>query len=270
MDEGRYTDKILEVRGLSLIIGEERVVDNISFSLTSGSVTSLVGESGSGKTLTALSLMGLLPEAVKVVSGEIIFNGKNILSLKDEEKRRIRGEKIAIVFQEPFTALNPTMRVGDQVREGIIAHKDQSKAEVDDRIKELFDMMKLQMEIYSMYPHELSGGMRQRILLAMAISCRPEVLILDEPTTALDVSVQKHILDLIRKVQREFNFAILFITHDFSIVNMMADYLCVMNRGKIIESGEKDKVLSSPEEEYTRRLISCIPRLGDTRRRLPV
>jgi len=261
-------EKILEVKNLTVSFGEGRVIDNVNFTVERGEVFALVGESGSGKTLTALSILDLLPPLSRRSSGKIIFEGKDILSLGPLEKRKIRGSKIAMVFQEPFTAFNPVIRVGDQIRETILAHA--GKEGMEARVNALFDVVKLSRDAISKYPHELSGGMRQRAMLAMALSCEPSLLILDEPTTALDVSIQKHILDLIKTIQRERELSILFITHDFSIVNMIADTVCVMKKGKIVEKGGKKKIFNEPEHPYTKGLIACIPRLGDKRKRLPM
>ncbi len=262
--------KILEISDLTVSFGARRVIDNVSFSLYSGEVLALVGESGSGKTLTAFSILDLLPRTAALEKGKIMFNGKNVLDLDHEEIRDIRGNEIAMVFQEPFTALNPVMRAGDQIMEVMSAHDAVSRKNRKERMKELLHTVKLPAEISSHYPHELSGGMRQRVILAMALSCDPSVLILDEPTTALDVSIQKHVLDLIKQIQKERRLTILFITHDFSIVNMIADRVCVMRNGRILDEDGKEEVFTNPVDPYTRQLIACIPRLGDKRERLPV
>ena len=261
---------ILQIKNLTVDIGAKRVISNVSFELYPGQVLALVGESGSGKTLTALSVLDLLPDAAVRAEGSILYKGKDIFSLEPEEMRRIRGRNIAMVFQEPFTALNPVMRIGVQISEVITCHKICRSSEITARVEKLLEMVKLPVETRRHYPHELSGGMRQRVVLAMALACDPEVLILDEPTTALDVSIQKEILDLVGNIRDRAGFTILFITHDFSIVNMIADKVCVMKDGGIVEIGDKDDVLREPVDAYTRQLISCIPRLGDTRRRLPV
>lgn len=260
---------MLEVRDLTVSIGKKRVIEGASFTLEAGRVMSLVGESGSGKTMTAFALLDLLPHLAVRERGEVIFKDKNIFTLDPEKLRQIRGSEIAMVFQEPFTALNPVMRSRDQISETISAHGKVSTSAVEKRVDELLSMVKLPKDSGMRYPHELSGGMRQRVVLAMALACDPEVLILDEPTTALDVSIQKEILDLIKRIQDEKHFAILFITHDFSVVNVIADEVCVMKEGVIVEKGPKQRVLNDPEHEYTKQLIDCIPRLGDKRRRLP-
>jgi ABC-type glutathione transport system ATPase component len=267
---GVCMDSVLEVHNLTVTIASRRVIDGVSFSLEKGKVTALVGESGSGKTMTALALLNLLPERAVIKSGKVDFRGKDILKLSKDELRGIRGKYISMVFQEPFTSLNPLLKAGEQISETIAAHEKISPEELNRRVGELLLVVKLEADVAGRYPHELSGGMRQRVMLAMALSCSPEVIILDEPTTALDVSVQKHVLDLVRDIQRERHLAALFITHDLSVVNTIADKVCVMKDGKIVESGSKDEVLKAPKHAYTKHLLDCIPRLGDKRRRLPV
>jgi ABC-type glutathione transport system ATPase component len=260
---------ILEIQELTVSISSRKVIDRVSLSLEHGKVVSLVGESGSGKTLTALAVLDLLPRPAVREEGKMLYRGRDIFGLTDREKRRVRGNNIAMVFQEPFTALNPVMRAGTQIEEAIAAHTDLSSKDITAKTGELLERVELSRDAALRYPHELSGGMRQRVVLAMALSCDPEVLILDEPTTALDVSVQKQMLDLIKNIQSRRGLSILFITHDFSIVNTIADEVCVMKEGKIVEKGEKDNVLKDPQHSYTKKLIECIPRLGDTRERLP-
>jgi len=263
-------DNILEVKGLTVDIGEKRVIDDVSFTLYPGVVTALVGESGCGKTMTALSVLNLLPESARVSKGNILFKGSDITVMSPGMSRRIRGRDIGMVFQEPFMALNPVMRISEQIEEVYITHRVCKRPEIRSKIRDLLSTVKLPPDTVYYYPHELSGGMRQRIMLAMCLACDPELLILDEPTTALDVSIQKHILDLVRRIQGERGLSMLFITHDFSVVNMIADKVCVMRNGEIVESGDKNKILREPSHEYTRQLIACIPRLGDARDRLPV
>jgi ABC-type dipeptide/oligopeptide/nickel transport system ATPase component len=235
-----------------------------------------------------------LPHELKRIGGAILFNGNNIFDMSREEIRKMRGKEIAMVFQEPFTALNPVMNIGTQLFETLMAHdcikSNTSKVHSpllrqgfggqawsmvhgpntsSDKLKQLLADVKLSDKVLTAYPHELSGGMRQRVMIAMALSCGPSVLILDEPTTALDVSIQKEILDLIKNIQKRRELSVLFITHDLSIVNLIADRVCVMRRGELVETGIKEKMLSVPEHEYTKMLLGCIPRLGDTRERLP-
>jgi ABC-type glutathione transport system ATPase component len=263
-------NNILEIKNLTVRIGGRLVLDDVSFELLRGEVLALVGESGSGKTMTALSILNLLPGAAALEKGSIFFDNKDLLTVRTEEIREIRGRRISMVFQEPFTAFNPVMRIGEQIKETVHAHKKLGKKETDMLIGDLLRTVMLPEDVISHYPHELSGGMRQRAMLAMALSCEPSVLILDEPTTALDVTIQKHILELVKKIQKERELAVLFITHDFSIVNMIADRVLVMKGGRLVEAGEKKEVLTSPKHAYTKGLIACIPRIGDTRDRLPV
>jgi len=260
---------VLEINNLTVNIGDKRVIDNVSLELFPAKITAVVGESGSGKTMTSLAVLDLLPRTAVKTEGKVIFGGRDIFDLTEREKRDIRGNKIAMVFQEPFTSLNPVMLVGRQITEILSAHKNLSVKDIRDKLRKLLGMVSLSESTARSYPHELSGGMRQRVMLAMALSCDPEVLILDEPTTALDVSVQKEILDIIRDIQSRRKLATLFITHDFSIVNMIADDVYVMKDGSIIERGLKNDILRDPKEAYTRHLIDCIPKLGDARSRLP-
>ncbi len=259
---------ILKIDNLTISIGGQCVLDNISFEVGKGEVLALVGASGSGKTMTAYSILRLLPPAARIDRGAILFKEQDLVSLDEEPLRAIRGRDISMVFQEPFTSLNPVMKVYEQIYETIAYHTDLKKQGIEERLYELLSMVKLDDDVAGKYPHELSGGMRQRVMLAMALSSDPELLILDEPTTALDVSVQKHVLDLIKEIQDRKGISILFITHDFSVVNMIADKVCVMKSGTIVEAGDKDQVLKNPESDYTRKLIESIPRLGDERERL--
>ena len=262
-------EKLLEIKNLSVTIGERQIVDNVNFDLYCNQTVALVGESGSGKTMTALAILNLLPASARIDSGEIMFKDEDIFRMRRDRINDIRGNDIAMVFQEPFTALNPVMRVGQQIREVIVTHEKEKKERADEKVKTLLEMVQLSPEVTSSYPHELSGGMRQRVVLAMALACDPKIIILDEPTTALDVSIQEQVLALIKDVQAKVGFGILFISHDFSVVNMIADQICVMRSGIIVEKGEKKEVLFNPNHEYTKKLIDCVPRLGDERRRLP-
>ena len=261
--------EILRFENLIVSFGEKRVIDNLSFPLNPGKITAFVGESGSGKTMTALSIMNLLPKEADR-RGKIFFKGQNVFELKGNELRKLRGSGIAMVFQEPFTALNPVMKVGAQIEEAVHAHNIVPKKDAASYIRNLLGTVKLPADIVSAYPHELSGGEGQRIMIAIALSCNPEILILDEPTTALDVITQKYVLDLVKEIQKKKNLTMIFITHDFSIVNFIADYVCVMKNGVLMEYGEKDKILKNPADDYTKKLIACVPKLGDKRKRLAV
>jgi peptide/nickel transport system ATP-binding protein len=260
---------IIKVKNLTISISGNKILDGVSFDLRKGGITALVGESGSGKTISALAMLRLLPATAVIENGRILFNDTDILTLPEKDLREIRGSRISMVFQEPFLSLNPVMKIGSQVEEAFVAHADISAKARKKKVLDLFSRLRLPRGIVNLYPHEISGGMRQRVLIASAIAFNPEVLILDEPTTALDVSVQKDILGEIKRIKEEKGLTVFFISHDFSVVNMMADNIAVMKNGKILEFGEKERVMKNPGNLYTKRLIECIPRLGDIRDRLP-
>ncbi|KJJ85790.1 peptide ABC transporter, ATP binding protein [Candidatus Omnitrophus magneticus] len=246
-------------------------MNGINFTVKENEILALVGSSGSGKTITAFSLLKLLPKGGVFTNGKIFFQGKDILKLNERDVRALRGKDISMVFQEPLSALNPLMRIGEQISEIFTAHSIRlSKTEISLRVKELFFLVKLPERTGDSYPHELSGGMRQRVLIAMAIALSPKLLILDEPVTSLDVTIQKHILDLIKEIQIKNRMAVLFITHDFSLVNMLAERVCVMRDGEIVETASKKEILNNPCHEYTKALIECMPRLGATSNRFAV
>lgn len=239
-----------------------KAVDDISFSIFEGETLGVVGESGSGKSVTALSILRLLGENVaSYPSGEIEFNGKNLLSLPEKELRKIRGKDISIIFQNPMTSLNPSHRCGNQVREAILIHQDVSKQQAKQQVLELFEMVDLPdpERIYNSYPHQLSGGQIQRIMIAMAVANKPKLIIADEPTTALDVTVQKKIIELLLRLKDNFGCAIMFISHDLGLVNQIADHVAVMRKGRIVESGSVKQIFSKPKHPYTRGLIACKP-----------
>jgi peptide/nickel transport system ATP-binding protein len=261
--------KSLEVKNLTVSYGAKKILSGVDLCLNKGEVLAIVGESGSGKTMTGLAILGLLPRGMTVESGEILFGGKDVFLMSEPALRQFRGGAVSMVFQEPFTSLNPVMRVGEQIAETLLAHKKCLKHELKEKTGELFSAVKLGADVFYRYPHELSGGMRQRVMIAMALSCDPEVVILDEPTTALDVSIQKHVLDIILEIRRTRGLSMIFITHDLSIVSMLADNVIVMRNGSLVEKGGKDAILKAPASAYTRHLISCIPRIGDTRKRFP-
>jgi ABC-type glutathione transport system ATPase component len=260
---------LLQIKDLTVDIAGKRVLDGVDIEPLRGKVTAIVGESGSGKTMTALSVLDLLPEEAVYVRGEVSLDGRNIRHLPARQKRQIRGNTVAMVFQEPFTALDPVMKCGEQVLETIRAHRRTSRGRAREQVLELFEKVRLVPDAYDMYSFELSGGMRQRVMLAAGLCCDPEILILDEPTTALDVSVQKEILDLTLGIQRQRSLTVLFITHDLSVVNYIADMIYVMRKGRVVEKGPKKKIITHPEHDYTRHLLDCVPRLGDKRERLP-
>ena len=272
----RDDDALLDIRGLKTYFhtdeGTVRAVDDISLEVRAGRTLGLVGESGSGKSVTSLTIMRLLPElAARIEGGEVVFLGKDLVRLPEREMRRIRGKDIAMIFQEPGTSLNPVYRVGDQVAEAIRLHLGLSRPEALARTVELFAEVGIpepERRVRS-YPHEMSGGQKQRVMIAMALSCDPKLLIADEPTTALDVTIQAQILDLIRKLRDEREMGILFITHDLGVIAEIADDVAVMFRGKLLEVGPVEKIFTSPEHAYTRGLLACRPRLETTWRRLP-
>ncbi|GAB2184861.1 ABC transporter ATP-binding protein [Roseibium sp. LAB1] len=262
-------DVVLSVRDLRTDVatpsGRKTVVKGLSFDLKRGETLCIAGESGSGKSITALSIMGLLPEPMARVSGgEVLFQGKDLTKLREDAMRRIRGGDIAMIFQEPMTSLNPVLTVGRQLREAILAHQDVSRHEAVKRALAMLESVRLSEpeRRLKQYPHELSGGMRQRVMIAMALACNPKVLIADEPTTALDVTIQAQILQLIRDLQRDFGTAVIMITHDMGVVAEMADRVIVMNHGNIVESGTASDVFERPADSYTRHLLEAVPKLG--------
>jgi len=252
-------------------------VNNISLSLEKGKTLGIVGESGSGKSVTALSIMQLIPDPPgKVTHGEIVFHRKDnsqidLLSISEKEMRAIRGNHISMIFQEPMTSLNPVHSCGKQVLETIIYHQKISKKEAKNRVLELFNEVQLPRphDIFHSYPHQLSGGQKQRVMIAMAIACHPEILIADEPTTALDVTVQKTILELMKKLQKKYGMGIIFITHDLGVIAEIADDTAVMYNGKIVETGSVTEIFNNPQHPYTKGLLACRPPLDKRLKVLP-
>ena len=234
------------------------LVDDISFSVKSGKTTCIVGESGSGKSLTALSIIRLLSPQLKM-SGEILFNNEDICKMSELEIREKRGLDIAMIFQEPMTSLNPVLTIGYQIKEAIAVHSDLPNNEINNKVEELLMLVGIPVERVSSYPDELSGGQRQRVMIAMSMSCKPKLLIADEPTTALDVTVQAQILKLLDDLKNKLNMSMLFITHDFGVVEDIADDVIVMFKGKIVERGEVNQVLKKPKHPYTKALLGCVP-----------
>ena len=259
---------LLEVKDLSTSFfteqGELRVVDHVSLSVAPGRLMGLVGESGSGKTVTALSIMRLLPERARIVAGEIRFEGRDLRTLREDEMRSMRGAKIAMIFQEPMTSLNPVFTIGSQIAEAVRLHQKTSRAEARNRAIEMLRVVKIgdpQRRIDD-YPHQLSGGMRQRVMIAMALSCRPRLLIADEPTTALDVTIQSQILELIHELQQEFNLAVLLVTHDLGIVAEYADDVTILYSSRVMEQAAAGELFAHPLNPYTRALLQSIPGIG--------
>ncbi len=251
--------------------GVVKAVNDVSFSIREGETVCVVGESGCGKSVTALSLMRLIPfPPGKIEGGEIIFDGQDILKLSEAEMRKIRGNKIGMIFQEPMTSLNPVLTIGEQIMEPLRVHKLMTKKEAWNKAVELIKQVGIPRaeQIMTSYPHELSGGMRQRIMIAIALSCDPKLLIADEPTTALDVTIQAQILDLLRKLKQERNMALMLITHDLGIVAEMADYVVVMYAGKVIEEAPVRELFKNPKHPYTRGLLKAKPIIGQRQERL--
>ena len=251
-------DKIISINNLTISFKNNEVVKNVNLEITKGKTTAIVGESGSGKTLTALSVLKLLPNSAKIKSGEIFFKNKNILSETDKIIQKIRGNKIATIFQEPMTSLNPLHTINKQIEEIIFTHNNINSKKVKKITRDLLNEVGLKdlSERPKVYPYELSGGQRQRVMIAMSIANNPDVLIADEPTTALDVTIQIQILDLLSNLQKKLGMTMLFISHDLSVVKKISDFVYVMKEGKIIESGNNEKIFKNPEHEYTKKLIS--------------
>lgn len=250
---------------------QNEVVHGIDFAVESGGETvALLGESGSGKSVSCLALTRLLPpEPECTVSGSIRFLGESVLEMGGARLREIRGGGIAYIFQEPSASLNPVFTIGFQIAEAVRLHRPDIDA-VEDRVIELLDLVGIRdaADRFHAYPHELSGGMQQRVVIAMALACEPKLLVADEPTTALDVTIQAQILDLLRELRQKLGMSILLITHNFGIVKGFADRVIVLYRGRVVESGPVDSVLSNPQHPYTQALIACIPKIGDRRERL--
>ncbi len=245
-------------------------VKGISFSLNKGEILAVVGESGSGKSVSALALTGLLPPSpICKVEGQIQLDGVDLLKLSEDELTKIRGKQIAYVFQDPGTSLNPVYSVGFQIAEAVQIHRPEVK-DINTAVIQALHEVHIQdaAKVAQQYPHELSGGMQQRVMIAMALACNPRILVADEPTTALDVTIQKEIMELLGRIRRDRNMSILLITHNFGIVAHFADRVQVMRHGVIVESGPTEQVMSQPSDPYTKGLIACIPRLGQRRTRL--
>jgi peptide/nickel transport system ATP-binding protein len=266
---GLPAQPVLSVRNLTLDArtptGLKRILDDVSFEIAAGETLCLAGESGSGKSVTSLAIMGLLPKAaLRVASGEIRLGETSLLGQSERNMRRIRGREVAMIFQEPMTSLNPVMTIGAQMEEAIREHRSDSAESPQIIARQMLDAVHMTEAArrLTQYPHELSGGMRQRVMIAMALSCRPKMLIADEPTTALDVTVQAQILKLIRELRQEFHTSILMITHDMGVVAEMADRVAVMQQGRIVEQGDALDIFERPQETYTRSLLAAVPRLG--------
>ena len=270
--------KLLSVRDLKTSffthVGEVKAVRGISFDVNEGEVLGIVGESGSGKSVTSLSIMGLLQYPGRVVDGEILLNGEDILTYSKDQMRKVRGKEIAMIFQDPMTSLNPVYTIGNQVMEMILEHEKMTKREARARAIEMLKLVGIpaaEKRIDS-YPHEFSGGMRQRVMIALALSCNPKLLIADEPTTALDVTIQAQILNLIKKLNRQFGMTTMLITHDLGVVATVCDKVAVMYGGLIMEYGTADEIFYHPRHPYTMGLLGSIPHVdgGEKRRLIPI
>lgn len=270
--------KLLSVRNLKTSffthVGEVKAVRGISFDVNEGEVLGIVGESGSGKSVTSLSIMGLLQYPGRVVDGEILLNGEDILTYSKDQMRKVRGKEIAMIFQDPMTSLNPVYTIGNQVMEMILEHEKMTKREARARAIEMLKLVGIpaaEKRIDS-YPHEFSGGMRQRVMIALALSCNPKLLIADEPTTALDVTIQAQILNLIKKLNRQFGMTTMLITHDLGVVATVCDKVAVMYGGLIMEYGTADEIFYHPRHPYTMGLLGSIPHVddGEKRRLIPI
>jgi oligopeptide/dipeptide ABC transporter ATP-binding protein len=269
-------DPLLEIRDLTVTFpmrrGGLRAVDAVSLSIAKGTTLGLVGESGCGKTMTALACLGLVPEPGRVTAGEVLFEGRDLTRLREDEMAPLRGNRIAMIFQEPMTSLNPVMAVGDQIAEVFRIHRALPKAQARAAAVEMLARVRIGDPARRArdYPHQLSGGMRQRAMIAMALACKPDVLIADEPTTALDVTIEAQVLDLILGLRDEMGMAILFISHNLAVVSEIADEVAVMYAGRIVERAKAAHLFARPAHPYTAGLIATLPRIGAHRRRLPV
>jgi len=270
-------DPVLEVRDLRTYFhteeGVARAVDGVSFAVGRGQTLGLVGESGCGKSVSAFSIMRLVPDPPgRIEAGQILLKGRDLLALDEEEMRRVRGDDLAMIFQEPMTSLNPVLTCGFQIAEAIVLHQQVSKQEAHARAVEMLKLVGIPApdQRSGEYPHQLSGGMRQRVMIAMALSCNPDVLIADEPTTALDVTIQAQILALLESLQKSLQMAIVMITHDFGVIAETADQVAVMYAGQIVEHAATQALFARPRHPYTHGLLRSIPRLDDAQERLDI
>lgn len=262
------SEKLLEIKDERLSFftpaGEVKALNGVSFSMEEGEVLGIVGESGSGKSVTAYSIMGLTAYPGKLVGGTVHFNGHEIEKMTEKEFRKIRGNEVSIIFQDPMTSLNPVYTIGNQIVEVILLHTNKTKKEAYERAKELLELVGINepAKRLKQYPHELSGGMRQRVMIAIALACEPKLLIADEPTTALDVTIQAQILELMQELRKKLGMSIIMITHDLGVVANMCEKIAVMYAGHIVEYGTADEIFYNPSHEYTKGLIKSIPKLN--------
>ncbi|MGK0254586.1 MAG: peptide/nickel transport system ATP-binding protein [Mariniflexile sp.] len=262
---------VLIIKNLSISFGENEVIHHISYQLNQNEILGIVGESGSGKSVSSLAILGLLPNKTSKITGSIIYNDIDLTTLSSKAFQTIRGKKIAMIFQEPMSSLNPSMTCGKQVQEILLQHSNLSKEAAKTQTLSLFEKVKLRdvERVYNVYPHEISGGQKQRVMIAMAISCKPDILIADEPTTALDVTVQKEIIKLLKDLQIETKMSVIFITHDLSLISEIAHRVLVMYQGEIVEQGEVSTIFKTPEHVYTKALINSRPSLKTRLKTLP-
>ena len=261
------SEKLLDVKNLHTSffthLGEVQAIRDVSFGLDKGEIIGIVGESGSGKSVTSLSIMGLLAYPGRVKDGEILFNGEDLLKKKKSEMRKIQGDHIAMIFQDPMTSLNPLFKIGDQITEAILTHHKIKKEDAKKRALEMLRLVGIPSpeKRFHSYPHEFSGGMRQRAMIAIALACKPEILIADEPTTALDVTIQAQIMELIGELQKELDMAMILVTHDLGVVASVADKIQVMYAGKIVERGDVREIFYQSTHPYTRALLDSVPKI---------
>ncbi|WP_339388189.1 ABC transporter ATP-binding protein [Vibrio caribbeanicus] len=264
------SEVILDIRNMNVALGPHLAVKDVNYQIHAGEILGIVGESGCGKSLTSLAIMGLLDNKLNL-SGEILFQGENLVGMSEAHYQRVRGEGIGMIFQEPMTALNPVVTVGEQVAEMFLVHENVSKAEAMNRAIEMLKQVHIPFaeKRAKAYPHELSGGMRQRVMIAMALACKPKVLIADEPTTALDVTVQAQVLDLLEELRETTGTAIQFISHSLGVVSQISDRVMVMYAGQVVELADVNDIFDNPQHPYTQALLDTIPRVGVDIERLP-
>lgn len=273
MNTQKNTTPFIEVKNLTVHYTSEgkeiHAVNDVSFSLQKGETLGLVGETGAGKTTIAKSILRILPEPpAQVDSGRILLEGKDLLPLSNDEMRKIRGKRISMIFQDPMTALNPVMRVGAQIAEGITLHEHLSKKDAEEKAKKMLEMVGIPGSRYRDYPHQFSGGMKQRVVIAMALACSPDLLLADEPTTALDVTIQAQILELMQDLQKKLGMAIIMVTHDLGVIASMCDEILVMYGGRVCERGTADDIFYRPAHEYTKGLLRSIPKADNMNEKL--
>jgi len=266
MNERKYLVEIQNER-LSFFtpVGEVKALNDVSLYVKEGEVLGIVGESGSGKSVTAYSLMGLVPYPGRLIDGNLYFNGHHVNIMTEREMQKMRGNEVSIIFQDPMTSLNPVYTIGNQIREVIMLHTNRNKKQANERARELLELVGINEpeKRLKQYPHELSGGMRQRVMIAIALACEPKLLIADEPTTALDVTIQAQILELMMELKKKLGMSIILITHDLGVVAGMCDRIAVMYGGKVVECGTADEIFYQPSHEYTKGLLQSIPNLND-------